>query len=111
MHLLQTPDETQRPLIRQSMDEISLIYEETLRRCPNLVELASNPQWHAIHLTFVDHIPPRPRGQVNSVEATAAMKISEATDINQAVSYLTKQEQTEVLATPNLFKALSNLPK
>ncbi len=111
IHLLQTPNETQRPLIRQSMDEISLIYEETLRRCPNLVELASNPQWHAIHLTFVDHIPPRPRGQVNSVEATAAMKISEATDINQAVSYLTKQEQTEVLATPNLFKALSNLPK
>ena len=111
MRLLQTPDETQRPLIRQAMDEISLIYEETLRRCPSLVELASNPQWHTIHLAFVDHIPPRPRGQVNSVEATAAMKISDAMDINQAVSYLTKQEQAEVLSTLNLFKALANLPK
>ena len=109
LHLLRTPDETERPAIRQSMDDISLIYEESIKVCPDLVELVSDPHWLALHLAFIDPVPPRPLGQVSSIEATATMKINEATTISEAVSYLTKQEQALVLATPELFKALSRL--
>ena len=109
--VLRTPDENQRPVIRQAMDETRLTYEKAINASPSLVEIASDPQWHAIHLAFIDRVPSRPRGQVNTVEATAAMKISEATTVSEAVSYLTKQEQAHILATPELFQALSDLPQ
>ena len=107
--LLRTPDETQRPAIREAMDETYFIYEETLITCPDLIELASEPEWNAIHLAYNDRVIPRPRGQVNPVEATATMKIIEAVTISEAVGYLNKQEKTQVLTSPELFKALSNL--
>lgn len=110
IHLLRTPDETQRPAIRQSMDQTSPIYKEAIAACPDLVELVSDSYWHALHLALIDRVPARPLGQVNAVEATATMKINEATTIREAVSYLTKQEQALVLATPQLFNALSRLP-
>jgi membrane glycosyltransferase len=109
--LLRTPDETQRPVIRQAMDETYLIYEKTLMNCPDLIELANDPKWNAIHVAFNDRAVPRERGQVNSVEATASMKINEADTITEAVSYLNKQEQAKVLTTPDLFRALSDLAK
>ena len=111
MGVLRTPDENQRPVIRQAMDETRLTYEKAINASPGLVEIASDPKWHAIHLAFIDRVPSRPRGQVNTVEATAAMKISEATTVSEAVSYLNKQEQAHILATPELFQALSDLPQ
>lgn len=107
--LLRTPDEAQRPAIRQAMDDTRGAYEEALRHSPDLVEMASNPRWYAVHLALIDRMPSRPRGKVDAVEATAAMKIREATSVSEAVSYLNQREQALVLATPELFTALSHL--
>ncbi|WP_372742466.1 glucans biosynthesis glucosyltransferase MdoH [Neptunomonas sp.] len=107
--LLRTPDEAQRPAIRQAMDDIRVDYEEAISHSPDLVEMASNPRWYAVHLALIDRMPSRPRGQVDAVEATAAMKIREASSVSEAVSYLNQREQALVLATPELFTALSHL--
>nr|WP_269750497.1 glucans biosynthesis glucosyltransferase MdoH [Neptunomonas qingdaonensis] len=107
--LLRTPDEAQRPAIRQAMDDTRVAYEEAISFSPDLVEMASNPRWYAVHLALIDRMPSRPRGQVDAVEATAAMKIREATSVSEAVSYLNQREQALVLATPELFTALSHL--
>jgi membrane glycosyltransferase len=53
----------------------------------------------------------RPRGKVDAVEATAAMKINEAESINEAVGFMNAKERAIVLATPELFKSLAALPK
>jgi membrane glycosyltransferase len=107
--ILSTPHEKVKPLIRQAMDDTRGIYEDSVNNAPDLTEMVSNPKWHAIHLAFMDHIPLRVRGQVSAVEATATMKIGEATSVTEAVSYLNKQEKAYVLGTPELFKALSTL--
>lgn len=109
--ILSTPEEKHRPLIRQAMDETKIIYEEALSQSPDLIKMVCDPQWHAVHLAFIDQVPDRVRGHINAVEATAAMKIREALSVTEAVSYLNKQEQAYVLGTPELFKALSNLPQ
>ena len=107
--ILSTPYEKEKPIIHQAMDDTRSIYEASVNNAPDLVEMVSNPKWHTRHLALMDSIPLRARGQANVVEATAAMKISEATSVTEAVSYLNKQEQTYVLGTPSLFKALSTL--
>ena len=71
--------------------------------------MANDPKWYDVHLALIDRVPSRPRGEVDTIEATAAMKIQEATSISEAVSYLNLREQALVLATPELFTALSNL--
>lgn len=107
--ILSTPHEKEKPLIRQAMDDTRGFYEESVNNAPDLAGMVSDPKWHEIHLAFMDQIPLRARGQMNAVEATASMKIHEATSITEAVSYLNKQEQAFVLGTPDLFKALSTL--
>lgn len=108
--ILSTQNETERPAIRQAMDEIKVTYEKAIDDAPNLAEMASNAKWHAIHLALIDRITSRPRGKVNAVEATAAMKIREAISVNEAVEFLNKPEQSVVLSTPALFNALASLP-
>lgn len=111
LQLLRTPYEHEIPAIRQAMDETRLTYEDMISDGPDLVKVVSDPKWHAVHLAFIDRVPSRARGQVNPVEATAAMKISEATSLNEAISFLTKQEKALVLGTPPLFQALSKLSR
>jgi membrane glycosyltransferase len=107
--LLRTPDESVRPAIRQAMDETRGAYETAVSHAPDLLALASDPRWYAVHLALIDRMPMRARGKVDAVEATAAMKIREATSVSEAVSYLNQREQALVLATPELFTALSQL--
>jgi membrane glycosyltransferase len=111
LKLLRTPYEHEVPAIRQAMDETRVTYESIISESPDLVNVVSDPKWHALHLAFIDRVPTRPRGQVNTVEATAAMKISEATSLNEAIGFLTKQEKALVLGTPLLFQALSKLSR
>jgi len=111
LKLLRTPYEHEVPDIRQAMDETRVTYENIISESPDLVNVVSDPKWHAVHLAFIDRVPTRPRGQVNTVEATAAMKISEATSLNEAIGFLTKQEKALVLGTPPLFQALSKLSR
>lgn len=107
--LLRTPDEAARPAIRQAMDDTRAAYEAAVGQSPDLTTLASDPRWYAVHLALIDKMPSRPRGQVDAVEATSAMKIREARSVQEAVAYLNPREQALVLATPELFTALSQL--
>lgn len=107
--ILRTPDESQKPAIRQAMDDTRIIYEEAINHSPSLSEMSSNPQWYAVHLALIDRVASRPRGEVNPIEATAAMKIREATSVDEAVSFFSKQEKALVLGTPTLFNAMADL--
>lgn len=107
--ILRTPDETQKPAIRQAMEDLQMVYEEAVNHSPDLISMASDPRWYAVHLALIDRMPSRPRGKVDAIEATAAMKIREATSVSEAVGYLNQREQALVLATPELFTALSHL--
>lgn len=107
--ILSTQYEKEQPSILIAMNEAKSIYEQSVINAPDLARMASDPKWCARHIAIMDPIPLRTPGQVDIVEATAAMKISDAKNINEAVSYLNKQEQAYVLATPDLFKALSSL--
>ncbi|MEG3753728.1 glucans biosynthesis glucosyltransferase MdoH [Psychromonas arctica] len=109
--ILSTQYEKEKPIIQQAMDDTRSVYQTAVNNAPDLIEIAANPKWRAVHLSLMDSIPLRARGQINVVEATATVKILEATTIVEAVSYLNKQEQTCVLGTPDLFKKLSSLPR
>jgi len=107
--ILRTPDEVVYPQIRQSMNEMLVIYEAAINQTPDLLEIVTDPQWRDIHNGLIDPVPERPRGQISEIEATAAMKIQEATKVSEAISYLNKQEKSLVLSTQVLFKALTDL--
>jgi len=107
--LLRTPDEPNAPVIHQEMNKIRHIYAKFVAQSPDLVTMASDEKWCAVHMALMDKIPPRPRGQMEAIEATATMKIQEALSVADAVSYLNKKERALVLSMPKLFKALAHL--
>ncbi|WP_409439592.1 glucans biosynthesis glucosyltransferase MdoH [Psychromonas sp. GE-S-Ul-11] len=109
--ILSTQYEKAEPNILKAMNEARSIYEQSVNDAPDLARMASDPKWYARHLAVIDAIPIRKAGQVDIIEATATMKISDAKNVAEAVSYLNKQEQAYVLATPDLFKALSALAR
>ncbi|WP_413693061.1 hypothetical protein [Psychromonas sp. KJ10-2] len=109
--ILSTQYEKEQPSILIAMNEAKSIYEQSVIDAPDLARMASDPKWYARHLAVIDAIPTRKAGQVDIIEATATMKISDAKNVAEAVSYLNKQEQAYVLATPDLFKALSALAR
>ena len=108
--ILRTPDEVIQPQIRQSMDAMLGVYETAINQTPDLVEIVTHPQWCDLHNRLIDPVPERPRGQISEIEATATMKIQEATNVSEAISYLNKQEKSLVISTPKLFNALTDLP-
>jgi len=108
--ILRTPDEVIQPQIRQSMDAMLGVYETAINQTPDLVEIVTHPKWCDLHNRLIDPVPERPRGQISEIEATATMKIQEATNVSEAISYLNKQEKSLVLSTPKLFNALTDLP-
>ena len=107
--ILRTPDEVIHPEIRQSMDKMLIVYEAAILQTPDLAEIVTIPQWRDIHNALIDPVPKRARGQISELEATAIMKIHEATNVSEAISYLNKHEKSLVLSTPNLFNALTDL--
>ncbi len=109
--ILRTPDEVEKPAIRQAMEDVREYYREVVEQVPDMVTIASQPRWQEVHLALVDKMSHRPRGKVDAVEATAAMKINEAESINEAVGFMNAKERAIVLATPELFKSLAALPK
>ncbi len=108
--IMRTPEEAEKPAIREHTEAIYDEYHATVRSSPNLVQLASHADLVEQHLALVDRIPPRPRGHIDAVEAMAAMKIEEAETIEEAVKFLDKKEQSIVLSTPSLFLKLAAIP-
>ncbi|MFB9887958.1 glucans biosynthesis glucosyltransferase MdoH [Balneatrix alpica] len=108
--LLRTPDEVEKPAIRVVMEQIRPHYEEAVAQRPDMVELAQDHHWRDAHLALIDRVQVRPRGQLEPLEAMAAMKIREANSIAEAVSFLDNKERALVLATPALFHQLAALP-
>ncbi|MFP8967033.1 glucans biosynthesis glucosyltransferase MdoH [Pokkaliibacter sp. CJK22405] len=108
--IMRTPEEKAPPAIRLKMDEVVDQYREAVKTSPTLAELATHPVLVETHLTLVDAVPLRPRGEFEAPEAMANMKIEEAETIEEAVSFLSDKEKSMVLSTPSLFIKLASIP-
>ncbi|SHF50521.1 membrane glycosyltransferase [Kaistia soli DSM 19436] len=108
--LLRTPEEAAPPPIVEAAATLRPVYEAAVAERPSMADLVADPRWRALHLALVDRVPERPRGVVDSIEALAAAKISEADTATEAVAFMTEKERAMVLATPFLLVRLAELP-
>ncbi|MFM2477069.1 glucans biosynthesis glucosyltransferase MdoH [Celerinatantimonas sp. MCCC 1A17872] len=109
--ILKIPEEAQLPSIWQEMEQSLKRYEQQLAQTPSLADIASDKDWFNIHMQLMDSYEPRVAGDVEEIDATAAIKIADAHSIEQAVSFLNAKEQARVQNTPALMQALADLPR
>jgi membrane glycosyltransferase len=107
--LLRTPEETRVPGITLAADAALPLYRETVAGAPDLGSVAGDAALLDRHLALTDRPSPRPRGEVDALEAVAEKKIRDALDLSEAVSSLNPREQARVLALPPLLEMLSRL--
>ncbi|MFM2486897.1 glucans biosynthesis glucosyltransferase MdoH [Celerinatantimonas yamalensis] len=109
--ILKIPEESQMPAIWQLMESQLPHYQDQLTHTPSLADIASHHELLQAHLQLTDRLMPRPAGDIEAIDATAAIKIADAQCIEQAVTFLDDKEQARVQNTPALMKALAALPK
>lgn len=109
--ILQIPEETVQPSIWGDMEANLADYERVLEQTLTLADIASEKEWLNAHLQLTDRYEPRQAGDVEAIDATAAIKIADAQSIEQAVQFLTAKEQARVQNTPALMQALAALPR
>ena len=109
--LLRTPEEVDPPAIVRAAAALRPVYDQAIAARPDLATLAEDSRARALHLALVDRVADRPRGQIDATEALATAKIGEASNVEEAVAFMTPQERATVLATPTLIVKLAELPK
>jgi membrane glycosyltransferase len=109
--LLRTPEEAHRPEVWRTLEEVRPVYRAAIGKAPDLTTLVSDARLLRRHLAATDRPMPRAMEPILAVEATAVLKISAATTLDEAVARLTPQESSFVQADPELLMQLSRLPR
>lgn len=107
--VLRIPEEEKLPAVVQQTQQMISFYRQNLDLTPSLAAIASDSDRLRQHLLLTDPIMARQAGQVEAIDAIAAIKIADAQNIEQAVSFLTDKEQSRVQNTPALMKVLGHL--
>ncbi|MFM2481267.1 glucans biosynthesis glucosyltransferase MdoH [Celerinatantimonas sp. YJH-8] len=106
---LKIPEEQEEPSIWLATKANLNVYRRWLEQTPSLEEVVGDESQLKAHLLLTDHFTPREPGRVDAIDATAALKIADAQNVVQAVSFLTAKEKARVQNTPVLMKALAAL--
>jgi membrane glycosyltransferase len=104
--LLATPEETVEPEVGRIARAARPEYARSFAGPLGLALLVRDDRLRRTHLALVDRVPERPLGAVDPVEAVASAKIAEGRSLDEAVSFLSKEESAAVLAAPKLFERL-----
>ncbi|CAG8999815.1 MAG: Glucans biosynthesis glucosyltransferase H [Candidatus Celerinatantimonas neptuna] len=107
--ILRIPEEQELPDVVRQAHRVFPLYRDNLGSTPSLAEIAADPIQLKLHLLLSDQTEVRKAGQIEAIDAIAAIKIADAANIEQAVSFLTTKEQSRVQNTPTLMKALGAL--
>jgi len=103
-----TPEQTAPPQVLIRANELVSGAGEAIA-CP-LLELRNDSGLLDAHLMNLPRDRPRNRGQINPHLAIARAKIEEAETLDEALGYLTSQEQFAVLSSPTMLRALCAMP-
>jgi len=110
--ILRTPEESQRPKVVEIKDGLLPWYEEQVGSTPTLEQQLTSKALVARHLALTpDPALEEARSEFQANAALARVKLLDAEDRQQALSWLNDTELSLVLATPALFMQLVDLPE
>ena len=101
--ILRTPEEGVEPAIYTAFAQTLKVYEMDAEQCPDFVSFVVSPYWSKLHRLMLDESPERARGSMDSIEALAAMKISEAESVSEAIGFMTAKERLMLFNHSGLF--------
>jgi membrane glycosyltransferase len=107
--LLRTPEEGSRPAIERTAVRTRAAHRFARAEGQDIRAFLSDTYRRRHHLAIVDSHRGRRLGEVDPVEAVVAVKVSEATTLDEALAFLRPEEQAVALGTPALFERLSSL--
>jgi membrane glycosyltransferase len=103
--LFEIPEEADQPAVMRMRDTIAhALRVQTEGLC--LKSLVADEQARIRHFSTVLPPPPRPRGQPDLPRLTARQKIRDAESLDEALGWLTLEEQLTVLGDSHLFQDL-----
>ena len=108
--LLQTPQENIRPAIVRTALAVRRLHRMAVAAAPDLPGVIRDSGRRRDHLALVDRANGRVRGEVDPVEAIAMAKINQARTLDEALSYLSPEERSVTLASPELVERLGAMP-
>lgn len=106
---LKIPEEEEQPSIWLDTEANLEFYRNCLAQTPTLEAVVSDELQLQAHLLLTDRFAPRAPGEVDALDAVAAVKIADADTLTEAISFLEPKEKARVQNTPVLMQALSEL--
>jgi membrane glycosyltransferase len=108
--LLTTPEEKSVPQIAQRANALAIdLAQAGYDDADGLLAIYDDPVFRDIHEAFLPDVPARRRGDVDVERAMAAAKLTEATTVEEACSWLKRKERNAVLTDRALIALLVRL--
>ena len=108
--LLTVSEEQATPAILEAAAALRPVYADIAGGAPDLGRIVADNRLMNGYLELVDLSTARPRGEIDPVEAVAAVKVGEARTIAEALAWLKREERTAIIGAPHLLERLARLP-
>ena len=107
--LLRTPEEGSRPVVERAAVRARAAHRFAMAEGQDIRTFLADHSRRRHHLAIVDSRGHRRPGEVDPMEAVVAVKVNEATTLDEALAFLRPEEQAVALGTRALFEKLSSL--
>ena len=108
--LFTVSEERAVPAVMQAAASARPVYADIVNAAPDLRRIVSDNGLMSGYLEQIDLSTARQRGEVDPVEAIAAVKVGEASTITEALAWLKREERAAVMGAPHLLERLARLP-
>jgi membrane glycosyltransferase len=109
--VLVTPEEKSKPSVVRRANKLAKKFAHADELSDGLKTIYAEPEFRAIHTSFLPHDLVRKRGEFPVERALAEAKLNEAQTIDEAVDWLRPNERMVVLLDADLLGRLVALPK